>query len=365
MAMAAWLGGLLPLVLLITSTQGRSTWLATLVPRFSRIALVSVAILTLTGLYSTLVHVRSWEALVSTSYGRALSAKLGLFAILFLLGTLNLLVLSPRLRRLSSRIAPWLGRSVRAELGVGLLALLAAALLTGVAPAAQALEAQQRQGLLRTASIGAVNMALRIAPAQIGDNELGIDISDTRPGAANVEPQVLVRLTMLRTNMGTTQVEAKPGAGGRYTVRGSYFSMGGLWQVEVILRRAGFDDVRQAFDLPIGEQSTSPLVAEDAGPMNPIPTSPASIAEGRMLYERQCVACHGPTGKGDGPLALTLNPHPADLSQHTIPGVHSDGQLYDWISKGYPGSAMPAFGTVLSDDERWHVVNYIRTLALQ
>jgi mono/diheme cytochrome c family protein len=282
-----------------------------------------------------------------------------------LLGGVNLLLLSPRLSRAGSSVAPWLGRSVRTELGVGVLVLLAAGLLTGVAPAAEALQAQQRQGLLRTADIGAVKLAFRVAPAQVGYDEFGIDIRDARPGAANVEPQVLLRLTTLGADRGTTQVEAKPGDGGRYTVRGSYFSTAGLWRVEVILRRSGFDDVRQAFDLPIGVQAASPAAAGEAGPANPIPVSPASLAQGQTIYQDQCVPCHGPAGKGDGPLALTLNPRPADLTQHTAPGVHSDGQLYDWISDGIPGSAMPAFQTILSDDERWHVVNYIRTLADQ
>jgi mono/diheme cytochrome c family protein len=62
-------------------------------------------------------------------------------------------------------------------------------------------------------------------------------------------------------------------------------------------------------------------------------------------------------------LALTLNPRPADLSVHTAPGVHTDAQLYGWITSGFPGSAMPAFAKILSDTQRWHLVNYIRTLA--
>jgi mono/diheme cytochrome c family protein len=75
------------------------------------------------------------------------------------------------------------------------------------------------------------------------------------------------------------------------------------------------------------------------------------------------VPCHGPTGKGDGPVGLTLNPRPADLSLHAVPGVHTDGQLYLWITNGFEGSVMPAFKDVLTEDQRWHVVNYVRTLA--
>jgi mono/diheme cytochrome c family protein len=40
--------------------------------------------------------------------------------------------------------------------------------------------------------------------------------------------------------------------------------------------------------------------------------------------------------------------------------VHSDGQLFEWISNGFPGSVMPAFRESLSEDERWHIINYLR-----
>jgi uncharacterized membrane protein len=258
-AMAAWLGGLLPLAFLLGSVPQRDAErmvLTKLVPRFSRVALVSVATLTLTGLYSALLHVRSLEALTATRYGQVLSLKSGFFAVLLGLGAVNLLALSPRLHQARSATVYWLRRTVRAELLIGLLVLLAAGVLTGVAPAFEALEAQRRQGWLETAQVDDVQMVLRVAPAQVGENEVGIDLVDQRPGAAKVEPQVLLRLTMTGMDMGTTQVEALPQAGGRYTARGSYFTMAGLWQVEVILRRAGFNDVRQVFDLPIGIQTT-------------------------------------------------------------------------------------------------------------
>ena len=89
----------------------------------------------------------------------------------------------------------------------------------------------------------------------------------------------------------------------------------------------------------------------------------ASIAAGQALFSTHCVSCHGPQGKGDGPIGVTLNPQPADLSQHAIPGVHADAQLFEWITNGFPGSRMPAFRTALSDTDRWHLVNFIRTFA--
>jgi mono/diheme cytochrome c family protein len=69
------------------------------------------------------------------------------------------------------------------------------------------------------------------------------------------------------------------------------------------------------------------------------------------------------SGKGDGPAAITLNPRPASLQVHVVSGVHSDAQLYNWITNGFPDTAMPAFQEQLSDIQRWDLVNYIRTFA--
>jgi mono/diheme cytochrome c family protein len=62
-------------------------------------------------------------------------------------------------------------------------------------------------------------------------------------------------------------------------------------------------------------------------------------------------------------VGLTLNPHPADLTLHAVPGVHTDGQLFLWITDGYPGSAMPAFKAAITESDRWNLVNFIRTMA--
>jgi copper transport protein len=96
---------------------------------------------------------------------------------------------------------------------------------------------------------------------------------------------------------------------------------------------------------------------------NPVEATAASITQGRDIYEQHCLQCHGPTGEGDGPVGLTLVPPPANLQVHMVPGVHSDGQIFEWISNGVPETPMPAFGNALTETERWHLINYIRTLA--
>jgi copper transport protein len=97
--------------------------------------------------------------------------------------------------------------------------------------------------------------------------------------------------------------------------------------------------------------------------VNPVPPTEDSLARGRQMYDESCAACHGTMGRGDGPVGLTLNPRPADLWVHMQPGVHSDGQLFEWVTNGFPNSAMPAFGDDYSEDDRWHTINFIRTFA--
>ena len=90
----------------------------------------------------------------------------------------------------------------------------------------------------------------------------------------------------------------------------------------------------------------------------PIPATSASIAGGRELYQESCTVCHGVDGQGDGPQAAGLEPPPASLWIH-VP-LHTDRELYGYIRRGFPGTAMPAFEDGLTSEEMWHLVNYLR-----
>jgi mono/diheme cytochrome c family protein len=59
---------------------------------------------------------------------------------------------------------------------------------------------------------------------------------------------------------------------------------------------------------------------------------------------------------------LRLIPRPADLRIHTAPGVHTDGELFYWVSYGFPNSAMPAWKDLLTEEQRWSVLNYARAM---
>ncbi|MEW6034151.1 MAG: c-type cytochrome [Chloroflexota bacterium] len=92
---------------------------------------------------------------------------------------------------------------------------------------------------------------------------------------------------------------------------------------------------------------------------NPIPFDETSVAAGRLVYSSFCVDCHGSGGKGDGPKAGGLHTRPIDLTQPYMDAI-SDGEMFWAIDQGLAG--MPSFGTVLSDDLKWDVINYIRSL---
>ncbi len=258
-AMVAWLGGLIPLTIALRAAQHDAAGafpLATLIPRFSRLAAGCIVILILTGVYNYLIHVNGLDLLAATTYGRALLIKLGLFGILLLLGGLNLFILSRRLRTSGNRLARAFGRSVRGELLIGALLLLMVGVMTSVAPSNTAWEEHERQGIAQTATVGGVDLTLRVAPAQIGDNEMAVDVVDRRPGAQAAASKVLLRFNMLGHPMAPLQTEARSSTTQRYTTRGSFLSMGGRWNIEVVLRRAGFDDVKHTFQVDILRSGT-------------------------------------------------------------------------------------------------------------
>jgi copper transport protein len=261
-AMAAWIGGLLPLaiVLLRQREDLRSAGLAFEVTRrFSRLALTAVIGLGASGLISALIQVQTLAALLGTRYGQTLLIKTSLFAVLIGFGAVNQKILLPKMACSGGSAFRWLGRSVWAEIGLATGLLFAAGALMSSAPANAALKAEQAQGYHQTYRAGQVQIDLRIAPAVIGQNEFGVDVQDQRPRAGQEAPTVLLRFHLLMEgmDMGATQVSAAPTGGQRYTVRGSYLSISGLWQVTVIVRKAGFDDVQHDFTINL-EQDPGP-----------------------------------------------------------------------------------------------------------
>ena len=93
---------------------------------------------------------------------------------------------------------------------------------------------------------------------------------------------------------------------------------------------------------------------------NPVPSSADSISQGKSVYDRNCLDCHGPTGDGDGPGAAYLHPRPAKLADAKIQ-AQTDGALFWKISKGR--NLMLGWAATISEADRWALVDFLRSLA--
>jgi mono/diheme cytochrome c family protein len=104
--------------------------------------------------------------------------------------------------------------------------------------------------------------------------------------------------------------------------------------------------------------------AEYAGMSNPFGSETSAVAAGKTIYQRNCVPCHGEQGMGDGPTAGGLNPKPQPLAANQE-GLE-DAYIFWRISEGglrAPfSSSMPSWKAILSEQEIWQVISYLRTM---
>lgn len=107
--------------------------------------------------------------------------------------------------------------------------------------------------------------------------------------------------------------------------------------------------------------------AEFADLTNPFAGDHEAIEAGEVTYNNLCATCHGAEGKGDGPGAAGLDPKPATLADGMMMNSLSDGYLFWRVSKGGMmepfNSAMIAWDGALTEEQRWEVISYVRTLA--
>jgi mono/diheme cytochrome c family protein len=95
---------------------------------------------------------------------------------------------------------------------------------------------------------------------------------------------------------------------------------------------------------------------------NPIVYSPESVVDGKVAFSHYCVACHGLDGQNTGvPFADTMDPPVPSLASNDVQ-AYSDGQLKWVIDNGIAPSGMPASKGILSDDEQWQIVLFLRHL---
>jgi mono/diheme cytochrome c family protein len=116
---------------------------------------------------------------------------------------------------------------------------------------------------------------------------------------------------------------------------------------------------RESSSFSTDENATlAPVPAEYAGMTNPLGAGAADA--GAEVFRPNCEMCHGPQGHGDGPAGQSLEPKPKNLA--SIQAAAGDDFLFWRIHDGKPGTSMVAWKGILTDEQIWQVVSFIRTL---
>ena len=415
----------LPLLSRGLTDDQRRECLADMAPRFSVVASLSVATIVATGMFSGWAQVTEASAL-STPYGITLIAKVALVLPLLFLGALNLLWVRPRLRRDTASLTwlkrLLIGEAALAVMILAAVGVLTS--LEPARQVASRELAESRQSVSFSDTVAGDTISLEVSPGRVGSNDIAVTLTDRLGRPISNAEEVLVRLVFLESDLGEDTLTASPDGEGRYLREDAQLSIAGVWQAELVVRRSDAFDARTAFrfealstgaagsaaispapdtayvmlgagllvlgalflaaGLPLGGWFSrngagvmTPGVAGaaaglillfnaqlgiggDGMPQNPFPPTPVSLEAGAATYDQICAACHGDGGRGDGPGGAALDPPPADLVVH-VP-LHPESDLFRFIRDGIPGTGMAPLGDRLTEEQIWHVVNYIRTL---
>ena len=112
-------------------------------------------------------------------------------------------------------------------------------------------------------------------------------------------------------------------------------------------------------NITIAQNSTwvAPITAHSL--KNPFAGNEKATADGKKIFEQMCVLCHGMEGKGNGEAGLTLERKPANFLALKVIN-QTDGAIFWKITNGK--SPMATYEELLTEDQRWKIVNYIRKL---
>jgi copper transport protein len=259
-AVAGWLGGL-ALLLAFVLRRRRAEELRAVVPRFSTLAQVAVALIVATGAFQGWRQVRSLEALTDTTYGRLLLLKTLAFAGLIALGALNRAVVRRRLWA-PSPVAGYpvgpgaalsdpdadtvqrLRRAVGIEVAVAVTVLAITALLVNTTPAATA-EAEPFAASIPTDE---AHIQVTVDPGQAGRNDVHVYLhagGTTEPLAATA------RARLAEHGIGPLTIPLERAGPGHWSAEGIDLLPAGDWQLEVAVRLTETDEVRTETTVPI------------------------------------------------------------------------------------------------------------------
>ena len=257
--MSFWFGGLAHLIIGLVILKKADGELRTIVVysaarNFSTMALPSVAVIGVTGIYSAYLRVGTISALIDTVYGHSLLFKQGFVAALLLIAATNLLIISPRLKQdgllniPSSKYFQHFVKTVIVEIVLACLLLANVSLMTYLPPAVTPLPQTTLNG---KASVDNVKIALLISPGLVGQNTFEVRISPKR--AAETVSGVTLTFVPVTANVPPSEFALTKTGNGIYTGQGGNIGFPGRWLVEVAAKRPGEFDAGVSFDFQVSQ----------------------------------------------------------------------------------------------------------------
>lgn len=250
-AAAVWTGGL-AFVVMALAWSGERRWplAARAVPRFSQLAVLSVAALIVAGAVNGYLQVRALRGLWETTYGLLLVAKVGLVLPLLALGAYNNRYAVPRLAR---EIASPLEqrrflRAASAELGL-VVAIVSVTAVLVAEPPAKATVAPRGPYAVET-TIGPLTANVVVDPARAGANVVHVYLLDRSGRPADVA-ELRLAATLPSRRIGPLRFTAHPLAPGHYAVHGADLALAGDWQVRLQARLGEFEAIEKTIPIPI------------------------------------------------------------------------------------------------------------------
>ena len=275
LGMSIWFGGLVHLItglmLLRKMRELTQTGIASKVAaRFSAVALPSVVVIGITGVYSATLRVGTASALFGNLYGDTFLIKQGVVAILLVIAGINFLVISPRLERDDLLGVPATAhvrqfrRSVLIETIVAGILLASVSLMTYLPPGRTPLPRTVLEG---SRKVDDIRIALTISPGLVGQNTFTVKLTPKRSSDA-VETVVLT-FVPVQGNVPPSEFELTAQGNGIYTGQGANIGFPGRWLVEVAARRKDNFDAIVTYDFTISkpgsasasENSSLPLIS--------------------------------------------------------------------------------------------------------
>ncbi len=325
-AAGAWIGGLWPLLMVVRGMPPRAGALAA--RWFSPLGKACVTGMAGSAAVQFTLLVGSLPGLVGTPYGWVAAGKLALLGVLFAFAVANRYWLAPALAGAAPEVARRrLLRAIAVQTGFGLLTVLAAGVLSSLPPAIH-----EQPGW---------PFPLRPSLATMADADLA---AEAWRGAAMLAGAACVPLALLWRPM-----RRRVPLAGTLALAGVLAWLGGPHLSFLLV-----------------EAYPSSYYTSPAG------FAARSIVQGAALYPQHCAGCHGTQGRGDGPDGRGLPVPPADLTAAHL-WEHRDGELFWWLLHGMAApdgtQVMPGSAGVLSDDQRWALIDVVRArnagLALQ